>query len=378
MRRGFALCLLLGLAGPAWGDAASNARLEEIKEAIALSRSRIESFASREEGLLEAFEASDRAAALLSRDLERARREHRQSRTRHAEARAELERLDGKSKVLKTAMSRRAVSLYKSGELGPVRALFSAGDLREFLTRSHSLRALLDHDGDLLVRFAEQARALRDTQEKLQSAAAQRDRAVVDLESRSRELRHERAAKRSLLARLRTDRDQERVALRELEAAAQRLEEKLERLDRDPSPSPSTGFARMRGKLRWPVDGSIIRSFGRVVDQEFRTAIFRKGVDFEAEAGTRVRSVAAGDVRFAGWFRGYGNTVIVDHGDRYFTVFAHLERIDAELGETVAEGDRLGTVGETGSLSGPLLYFEIRRGAQAQDPAEWLRAGLKR
>ena len=79
-------------------------------------------------------------------------------------------------------------------------------------------------------------------------------------------------------------------------------------------------------------------------------------------------------VRFAGWFRGYGKIVIVDHGDTFFTVFGHLGEIGVAVGDPVRRGDRLGSAGDTGSLAGPRLYFEIRRGGQALDPAPWLRS----
>jgi murein DD-endopeptidase MepM/ murein hydrolase activator NlpD len=110
-----------------------------------------------------------------------------------------------------------------------------------------------------------------------------------------------------------------------------------------------------------------------VVDAEYRTETFRKGVDFAVKRGEPVYAVAAGEVRFAGWFAGYGRMVILDHGDAYFTVSGHLDTLAVELGQQLAAGDVLGGAGETGSLTGPRLYFEIRRGAEALDPGEWLR-----
>jgi septal ring factor EnvC (AmiA/AmiB activator) len=97
-------------------------------------------------------------------------------------------------------------------------------------------------------------------------------------------------------------------------------------------------------------------------------------VVFEAPLGTPVQAVAAGRVRFAGWFRGYGRLAILDHGDGYFTVSGHLDELDVEVGDVLQTRQLIGTVGETGSLSGPRLYFEIRQGAQALDPREWLQA----
>jgi septal ring factor EnvC (AmiA/AmiB activator) len=111
------------------------------------------------------------------------------------------------------------------------------------------------------------------------------------------------------------------------------------------------------------------------VDAEFRTATFRKGIDFAAPAGASVRAVAPGEVRFAGWFRGYGKMVIVDHGEGYFTVSAHLDEIQVAVGDEVQADRALGTVGDTGSLAGPLLYFEIRHGSEPLDPSRWLAGG---
>jgi septal ring factor EnvC (AmiA/AmiB activator) len=85
--------------------------------------------------------------------------------------------------------------------------------------------------------------------------------------------------------------------------------------------------------------------------------------------------VADADVRFAGWFRGFGRLVILDHGAEYFSVSGHLAEMSVAVGDRVARGGVIGAVGETGSLSGPKLYFEIRRGGEPLDPRDWLRPG---
>jgi septal ring factor EnvC (AmiA/AmiB activator) len=117
---------------------------------------------------------------------------------------------------------------------------------------------------------------------------------------------------------------------------------------------------------------AISQRFGSVVDEEHRTRTFRKGVEFDAPIGTAVTAVGDGEVRFAGWFRGYGKIVIIDHGDQYFTVSGHLSEIRVSVGARVGEGEMLGEVGETGTLSNPSLYFELRKGSDPLDPADWL------
>jgi septal ring factor EnvC (AmiA/AmiB activator) len=83
--------------------------------------------------------------------------------------------------------------------------------------------------------------------------------------------------------------------------------------------------------------------------------------------------VYAGHVVFTGWFKGYGNLIILDHGGDYYTLYAHVAEILVKEGDDVRQGQRIGTVGDTGSLAGPRLYFEVRHGGKPQDPSDWLR-----
>jgi septal ring factor EnvC (AmiA/AmiB activator) len=178
---------------------------------------------------------------------------------------------------------------------------------------------------------------------------------------------------------VREDRIEERALLVELERAARALEETLVALGdsggRKGKSLDGSGFEELRGALPPPVDAEVSRPFGKVVDAEYLTQTFRKGVEFDAPIGERVVAVATGEVRFAGWFRGYGKIVIMDHGDQYFTVSGHLSEIFVQVGDRVRAGDLLGSAGETGTLSGPSLYFELRHGSEPLDPSTWLALG---
>ena len=135
----------------------------------------------------------------------------------------------------------------------------------------------------------------------------------------------------------------------------------------------SPAFAARRGKLPWPVAGATVeRPFGPVADPDSGTLVSSKGWDLRAAPGTPVLAVAAGRVLFAGWYRGYGNLVIVDHGGEHHTLYAHLGSLAKGVGEVLAAGDYIGGVGDTGSLKGSYLYFEIRVKGAAADPARWL------
>jgi septal ring factor EnvC (AmiA/AmiB activator) len=120
------------------------------------------------------------------------------------------------------------------------------------------------------------------------------------------------------------------------------------------------------------VEGVLEAGFGKVVNPRFNTVTIRKGVDIRAPEGTPVKAVAEGTVAYAGWLRGYGNLLILDHGGGYHTLMGHLASMAPAVGASVAAGEVVGEVGDTGSLKGAYLYFELRRGGQAVDPVPWL------
>jgi septal ring factor EnvC (AmiA/AmiB activator) len=371
------LALAVSAGGARAADEQERAReLEAVRRAIEDTRTRVAAFEGRERGLLDTLEGIDRAAQQHAHDAREAQRRARAARA-EAEALARREReLAARRARTRRAMASRAVALYKTGELGPVRALFSAGSVQELMARSRALRVMLEHDQQLLARFEQDTAALEDARRELAAAASESEHQARLARARADALGAERDGKRQLLADVREDREAARAALAELEAAARALEDTLADLrEQAPAapPPPGADFASLRGALSPPVDAPVGRGFGLVVDEEFRTETFRKGVDFLAPAGTPVRAVAQGEVRYAGWFRGYGRIVILDHAGGYFTVSGHLEEIGVEVGQRVEASEPIGAVGETGSLSGPRLYFEIRHGAEPQDPALWLR-----
>jgi septal ring factor EnvC (AmiA/AmiB activator) len=366
--------LLLAVASPAAADRGED--LERLRRAIEERRERVALYESEERGLLSALDAIERAAELLEREVVRTRQRAESARAELARAKSEAEGNAERLARTERAMSRRAVALYKAGELGAMPVLFSAGDLRDFFSRVQALRRLLVHDADLLARHRAQSRALEASRERAERAARESQAARQAAADRAAQLEAERGHKRAIVARLRGSRARERAALIEFETAARALEETVAAL---PDARPGAlerlsgpRFETLRGQLEPPVSGPIARDFGRVVDQNFLTETFRKGVEFEAPLGSVVRAVAGGRVRLAGRFRGYGNLVILDHGDQYFSVSAHLSRIDVAVDQVVTAGEALGLVGDSGSLSGPRLYFEVRRGSTALDPGEWL------
>ncbi|MCH2170030.1 peptidoglycan DD-metalloendopeptidase family protein [Myxococcota bacterium] len=349
--------------------------LHRLREAVREGRDRVAAYESRGRGLLEAIEALDRSAAGLVEEVEASRRRAEKARESLAGIEVRAEEIARNLAQTQQAMSRRAVGLYKAGEAGSVRLLFSSGGIREFLSRVNALRLLLQHDAELLETHRRQSHALQAVRDEAGEAEVQWNRLASELVVRSAELAEERRAKHELAAAVHADRVRERIALIEYETAAHALAETIGGLDPRPLESLGGGvggFGSRRGRLESPVSAKIVRSFGREVDPRFDIENFHRGVEYGAEMNTPVRVVAKGRVRFSGWLGGYGQLVIVDHGDEYFTIYGHLASVAVDPGESVPEGRVVGRVGDTGSLEGPRLYFEIRKADEALDPLRWL------
>ncbi len=332
--------------------------------------------------LLELERESGSALRVVSRieeDLARAEREEKEARAELArleqdlqEHRAQRDRAETERREAQERLRRRLRSLYRLGELGWLRLLFSAESLSDTMWRYRLAWQMAHHDRrlaqDLARRSAELIHAderIATRQEEVRSAAA----------SVARQREAALRARREKVELLRLVRNREalhRQALRDLTAAQQRLQEVMQGLSGQPG--AGRGFATWKGRLPPPVEGARVKvPFGRIVEERFKTVTLHPGVDIAAPRGTPVRAVYPGRVAFADRFAGYGLLCILDHGGSYFSLYAHLDELKARAGDTLKQGQLLGTVGETGSLEGPMLYFEIRQGERAVNPEEWVR-----
>ena len=368
------LCTCVAVLGaPAAPAQDRQEELDDLRDRIQDSRERVTSHEADERALLEQLEEVDRRLTGVTRERDAARRDVGQAQARVDALAPEMRAAKRALSSTQRALSARAVALYRGGELGPVRVLFSADSLPEMLTRASALRVLVRHDAALVARHAQERDRLASVESRERTALEERREADRRLAGHAQRLQGERREKGTILVRVRENRTTERRLLLELEQAAQALEETIRTLgSRASSGGVGEGFRERKGKLAPPVTAKVIERFGKVVDPEFKTTTFRSGIDFGADAGERVLAVAPGLVRFAGWFRGYGRIVIVDHGDGFHSISGHLDAIHVQVGTPVEGGEPIGTVGETGSLFGPSLYFELRENGQPVDPEPWL------
>lgn len=368
---GLLACALLLLAAPPARaanpkeeKAAIAAKLDEARAAVQriLAReSDVGTEVERAESQLRAAEEASRLAAAALGAARHALEEARLGEVRTREA------LAAKAEALGPRLRAR----YRMMRQGGAGALLLADSPAAWLRLQRAFDTVLASDlaalRDLRGTAEAHAIARRELEAAEQEVAARAEAAAA----REAEARAAAESRRILLAEIREERKVQEQVVRELSAAQRRLDAQLARL-RAAADVPRTGFGLLRGQLPWPVEGAVVEvAFGKVVNARFNTVTHQNGLDLRIHEGAEVKAVGKGQVAFAGWFRGYGNLVIVDHGDGFHTLYAHLAAAAVKEGEAVEQGQLVGLVGDTGSLKGAYLYFEIRANGKPVDPMPW-------
>jgi murein DD-endopeptidase MepM/ murein hydrolase activator NlpD len=288
---------------------------------------------------------------------------------RAAPMRAEAEAARLEAAERQAVMAPRLLNLYRVLKENQLTRLVSAQSFGALVRRERGLSTLVKADLEKLeevsvlaryqARQAERIGLLEDTAAAVASEL-QREQALAQ---------GRRAALDDLIRTLTAETHKSSRIVKDLERADLELTALIADMKQQ---AADLGLRTRKGHLPYPVSGIVEVGFGKVVNPRFNTVTVQKGIDLRAAVGTHVYCVGQGTVVYSGWLKGYGNLVIVDHGGGYHSLYAHLEKSDVEVGNELEEGEELGSVGDTGSLKGAYLYFEIRREGQAIDPLPWL------
>ena len=296
---------------------------------------------------------------------------------------ANLVRAQDEVQVKRAVLRKRLVEIYKRGPLYTFEVMLSAKSFADLVARYKYLHILAQRDRAVVARV-----------DQLRSQIIGQRRQLVSLQSGVEQNRIEKAREASRLAALEVSRqgslrkaqqDQKRVQSRlaELARTERRLNNVIAQFEaarRRAASAPNAAPAAPSsirtsdlGQLSWPVDGSIIYRFGRVVNPNNTTTRWN-GIGIAASAGTDVKSVSSGEVVLADVMGTYGNTIIIEHGGGDYSVYGSLSRMGVSKGARVTKGQVIGTVGATDPTMPAHLHFEIRRGGPAVDPVPWLRS----
>ena len=367
---------------------AEQRKLQQTQKQLKEERERAAAARARETSLLAELEEIERRLAAKKGDVARLETRIKKAQSDVQVFRGEISKLEKQRAGQTNALAGRLRVMYRVHAQGGALPVILSGD--DPVTRAVAVRhlaSLAALDARLIQEYRVTSDRLADR--KAREEAQQQELAGLheDAKREQAEVDREVAKRRVILAKVRDERAYHERMVGELTEASNRLEAfirelqaKQRKLAKIPPPKsgiepPAVGFGALKGRLPWPTEGRIVTGYGAQVHPRFGTRTFRNGVDIEAAVGRDVLAVHAGHVIYTGWFKGYGNLIIVDHGNEYYTLYAHIAEIEAKEGDDVRQGQRIGTVGDTGSLAGPRLYFEVRYQGKPQDPEQWLRQG---
>jgi septal ring factor EnvC (AmiA/AmiB activator) len=276
--------------------------------------------------------------------------------------------LDASVAQARPQLAARARALYKMGDLSYVRMLLSVEQPADMLRGYRFVSALARRDREKMAALRANLTTLAATRDDLQRKTREALALRADLDRARRALEVDRQRKSELLTSIVEKKETHAAYLQELEEAEGKLGQLLSGLGGADITVPITVF---KGALPWPARGRVRIAFGRHKHPRFETYTLHNGIEIEAPVDTPVKAVHDGTVAFADQFLGYGLMVIIDHGGKNHTLYAHLAETRVRAGQHVSAGDVVGTVGASG-VDGPGLYFEMRSQGKPQDPQEWL------
>jgi septal ring factor EnvC (AmiA/AmiB activator) len=278
-------------------------------------------------------------------------------------------------------VSQRLVAMYKLNWLGKIHILASSESMFDFFQRKAGLEKILQYDEAMRNQMMSNRQQLEDVLTALNMKKQEKKAIETDYQGQLKVMSREKRQKQKLLADIRNQKSMELAAIDSLQKAARALDLKIDTLHIEKKkPSKAVKpmerqFVKLKGLLIMPVKGKVIKHFGRFTNTRFNIANFRSGIDIQADRGEPIHAVSGGRILYASWFKGYGNMVIIDHGAHYYTVYAHIEEVFKTKGERVDAQEVIATVGDSGSLEGPGLYFEVRHRGKPLDPMDWIKKG---
>ncbi|MCC6346244.1 MAG: peptidoglycan DD-metalloendopeptidase family protein [Nitrospirales bacterium] len=391
------LFLLLVIQGIVLTDTALSERPQDeykrIQKDLKTSRKKLESVRKMELSVLDDLRKTTAELQEIERQLSAQRVKIKNILTTIASLQEEIRVDSAVLQIHKERLKKRLRALLTlSADKDAILVLLSGEDISRSLRIIRSLRAVSAHDYELITRFKEELRILAEKEAGLQKLSAELKKEEKKLARLEDSLKEKKKERETLLVSVRKEKSLYENMIRELKDSSNRLRSIIQESERrerelrkkkgtkakpgtkkEEEPMEDSDFLRMKGRLHWPVQGSVIIQYGAQIDPLFNLPVFRSGIHIRTSTGASVKAVHEGKVVFADEFKGYGQLVIVNHGGGYHTLYGNLAKIFLRNGAIINENQPLGETGESGTLGTSGLYFEIRYKGKPLDPQQWLR-----
>lgn len=339
--------------------------LKDIKKEIHVTKEKEKVARGKESSILGTLHLLEVELYQKEKELKQMEKQLGQTQEKLRQTKHQIALLGSKVDDTKEELFSRLNALYKMERVPTEGLLLASRSYADLLRLDKYLRIIIDYDARLVETYRQQVNLKERYQRELIQDQLQGQRNISEIEKKKAEITKVSGEKKALLKSIQNQKVVYQKVIQELEERSKSLQTLVEKLEKQKSLLAHTKpkHDNLKGKLASPVQGKVISLFKEKG---------QNGIEIRAPIGAEVRAILSGKVLYADWFKGFGNIIIIDHGDHTFTVSGYCSELLKKPGDEVAQGETIALVGSAGSLKGPCLYFEIRHNGKPQDPMEWL------
>ena len=364
---------------------AQSSAIQSLKDEINATKKRIQSEGRKEKSSVRRVSNLSEEISLLQQLLKEIKKEEKllvadisRSERKIGESEEELD-------TLRTRYARRLSTIYKKGQISNLEKILSSTSWRQAIYRTKYLKIISEIDQkthdiirSLLIQIGRQKLELEAVLRKKRRLKRDREKTLASVRSKKKKEQRE-------LVKIRKSQKDLKVYLTEKQAGVKQLEDIIKKIQEDFARSEreerirkqqmvlkSKDFPNLKGKLQWPAEGRVVTKFGRQWNPKLKTTTENPGIDIKGKPGSQIRSVLGGVVTTITFIRGFGTTIIIDHGGGFYTVYSHVTNVETNEDSQVRSGDVIAYMGDSGSINGSQLHFEIWGQGKKLNPEYWL------
>ena len=362
-----------------------NNAINALKTEINQLRLKIKTAESRERSASTRISSLDEEISLTAKLIRSLKSEEEKTRKRILQLKSDILKNENELESLRARYKKRVVNSYRKGRLTDLEKVFSSTTWRQAIYRTQYLKIISDIEKKLTNKI--ERLLIQISQQKLELEAVLRNNLKLarDKQQQISSYRNMRIDREKELNRIRNDKkalsnyiEEKEAGVIQLESIIKKVLEDKARFERElrirkqQEALKTKSFKALKGQLPWPAEGRIIAKFGRQWNSKLKTTTENPGIDIKGQPGSPIRTVLGGVVTTITYIRGYGTTIIVDHGGGFYTVYSHVTNIQTVVDGQVQNGDIIAYMGDSGSINGSKLHFEIWGKGQKLDPEKWL------
>ena len=327
----------------------------------------------------------DEELALINKLIQSLKKEEDATKNKINILKKDIKKKENELNAMRDRYEQRVVNTYLKGRVSDLEKVLSSTSWRQAIYRTQYLKIISSIEQKMTNEIEHLLLMINKDKLKLESLLRQSISLKRDKQKQMSSLRKMRIKREKELTRIRQDKSalanylQEKAAgVKQLETIIKKVLEDKERFEREDrirqqqEALKTKEFNFLKGQLPWPTEGRVISKFGKQWNAQLKTTTDNPGIDIKGQPGSPIRSTVSGVVTTVTYIRGYGTTIIIDHGGGFYTVYSHVTNIQTHVDSEVRSGDVIAYMGDSGSINGSKLHFEVWGKGQKLDPEKWL------